>query len=311
MAVAKAVHGHDPEVVTILPMPFLASHACWICNSSRLRLVKPSNLTRELSSECFSITDSHYGVTAAIYRCEDCGFMECPQMPPVLPFYEDVIDESYEVNRRERSLQQRKILELVRRYKRGGRLLDIGAGSGMLVQEALKMGYDAHGVEPSASLQSVAQRLGLPVLRGAFPAQGLTPPYDLITLVDILEHVSNPMEILVKTREALSEDGVSLIITPDAGSLMARLLGFRWWHFRTAHIGYFNSESLMFALDKAGFRPLLVKRPTWYFSADYLAARLNRYLPGFSQLPIPNLLKKRIVPLNPFDSLMVVCKSKT
>ncbi|MGV8058395.1 MAG: class I SAM-dependent methyltransferase [Smithellaceae bacterium] len=283
---------------------------CWICGHKILELVKPSNLPDKITSQAFSITDSHYGVTAAIYGCLKCGFMQCSDLNNVLSYYEQMEDMSYETNRCERSMQQRKLLQYLSPLKGTGRLLDIGAGSGMLIEQAIKMGYDAEGIEPSVWLQRQAIGLGLPIHQGTFPHSDLCPPYDLITLVDILEHVPNPVDILCDVKAALADDGIGLIITPDVGSLMARLLGFRWWHFRVAHIGYFNRSNLMLALDRADLMPLKVARPGWYFSADYLAKRLNFYLPEFLNFPAPSFLRKFTIPLNMFDSLLILFKRK-
>ncbi len=283
---------------------------CWICGHTIVELVKPSNLPEKITSRTFSITDSHYGVTAAIYRCSKCGFMQCSDLTNVLSYYEQLEDKSYETNRRERSLQQRKLLQYLYPIKKTGRLLDIGAGSGMLVEQAIKMGYHAEGVEPSIWLQKRATELGLSIYQGVFPHPNLIPPYDLITLVDILEHVPDPVDILCDVRAALADDGIGLVITPNVDSLMARFFGFRWWHFRVAHIGYFNRNSLMLALDRAGLKPLKVARPGWYFSADYLAERLNFYLPKFLNFSTPFFLRKFTVPINLFDSLLIIFKRK-
>ncbi len=113
---------------------------CWICGHSILELIKPSNLPAQVTSHTFSITDSHYGVTASIYRCTKCSFMQCSDLRDVLSYYEELKDESYENNRRERSLQQRKLLQQLSPLKKTGRLLDIGAGNGMSVEQTIKMG---------------------------------------------------------------------------------------------------------------------------------------------------------------------------
>src|SRR2546430_17521993 len=82
---------------------------------------------------------------ADIFRCGDCGFVECANQADVLSFYEELQDPSYEEGRTQRSLQQKKLLELLPGPARGKRLIDIGAGSGMLVEQAIHLGYQAEG----------------------------------------------------------------------------------------------------------------------------------------------------------------------
>ena len=284
---------------------------CWICGGRSLVLVKASNIPNIISTQDFAITDSNYGTTGDIYRCEKCGFMQCTRLQDVLSYYERIEDASYEEYRQIRALQQNKLLLYVRKIKKFGRLLDIGAGSGILVEQALAMGYKAEGVEPSRYLCNKAKELGLSVHLGKLPHPDVKPPYDVVTMVDVLEHVSNPMKMLEDVKEVLSDDGVGLLVTPDVGSVMAILMRSKWWHYRIAHIGYFQRSSLIGALDKVGFEPVLFARPGWYFSGDYLVERLNSYMPGTFHLPVFPILKKITIPLNLFDSLLVIFKKKT
>jgi SAM-dependent methyltransferase len=283
---------------------------CWICGSGALRLVKPSNIPGRLTSDSFSITDSRYGVTGAVYRCESCRFLQCADMPEVLPFYEKLADSAYEAGRMERGLQARKILEAAHRLAPKGRLLDIGAGSGILVEQALAMGYDAEGIEPSEWLQRAAAGRSLPVHQGTFPHPAAGGPYDLVTLIDVIEHVSEPVALLREVARILGPAGKAIIVTPDAGSLAARLFSWKWWHFRIAHIGYFNRGTLLLALERAGLEPVSFARTGWYFTMDYLWVRTHRYLPAFLRSPLPGFLAKRVIPVNLRDSWLVACERK-
>jgi SAM-dependent methyltransferase len=290
-------------------MPHLNPH-CWICGSENVQLEKPSNIASPLTSKSFSITDSHYGVTAAIYRCPACHFLQCSDLAETLPFYENLVDPDYEAGRKERSAQARRILELLRKHRPRGRLLDIGAGSGMLVEQAIHMGYEAEGVEPSAWLQAMALERNLPVRLGTFPLPGASSQYDIVTLIDVVEHVSDPVRLLQDIAGSLSKDGIAIIVTPDVGSVAARMFGWRWWHFRVAHVGYFNERTLLLALGRAGLDPIFVRRPVWFFSADYLWVRLHQYLPKFLRLPQPRFLKTLVIPVNLRDSLLIGCMRK-
>ncbi len=64
-----------------------------------------------------------------------------------------------------------------------------------------------------------------------------------------------------------SPGGLLVIVTPDIGSLAASLMGGRWWHYRVAHINFFNRRSLERLLAAHGFEIVLRKRFAWNFSA--------------------------------------------
>jgi len=284
---------------------------CWICGGEHLRPERPSQLGESARSEDFAITDAGYGRTGALERCADCSFLQCSELSGALAFYEELEDPGYEASRPARALQMRRLLEAVGRrsgWPRRARLLDVGAGSGILVEEARRLGYEAQGVEPSRWLQQRARERSLPVELGTLPHPALAGPFDAVTLVDVIEHVSDPIGLLREATRVLAPGGEVVVVTPDLGSWAPRLLGWRWWHFRVAHIGYFDRSTLERALRAAGLAPARVSRPSWVFDARYLIARLGRYLPGGRPLHAPRWTERLHVPLNLRDSLLAVAR---
>lgn len=283
------------------------THLCWVCESSALVLKKASTINTMRPAD-FAITDAHYGRTAAIYECQTCGFLECADMRNVVQFYEALEDHAYVDSRPERRLQSRRLLRavtrLTRRDLRGLRLLDVGAGSGPLVEEALALGVRAEGVEPSAWLRAHAVRLGLPVHLGILPHTDVTGQFDVVTLIDVIEHTTDPLALLRQASSMLAPDGVMIIVTPDVSSIAARLLGWRWWHYRTAHVGYFNRHTLRSLCARAGLTAGASTRPDWVLPLPYLLERLERYLPF--RLPRIARLSSVAVPFNLRDSILLV-----
>ena len=130
--------------------------------------------------------------------------------------------------------------------------------------------------------------------------------FDAVTIVDVIEHVSDPVGLLKEARSVLSPQGIGVVVTPDVSSWAARVMGRRWWHYRIAHIGYFNRKTLTTALEKAGLRVVASGRPRWYFSGDYLGERLASYLPiPFSKVSF-SWAKPITIPLDLRDSIYLV-----
>jgi len=279
---------------------------CWVCEGSQTYLVKKSNRASELSWRDFLITDMRYGVTGELVRCKGCGFLFCPELADVDRFYEGLEDPGYEETRGERLKQMRRVLDRAQKYLAGSRVLDVGAGAGIMVEAANERGLDAVGIEPSAWLAAVARERGLPVIHGFFPNRSVSGSYDLVTLVDVLEHVSHPVQMLRDIRAQLGPSGIVVVNTPDVSSVAARLLGSKWWHFRTAHIGYFDRRTLEMACLRAGLRIVRLFRPSWYLDADYLWRRVVSYLPARLALTPPSILKRITIPLNLRDSWMAI-----
>jgi SAM-dependent methyltransferase len=226
----------------------------------------------------------------------------------VLHYYEALQDAAYEQGHDERALQARSLMEIVCRFRPNGRLLDIGAGIGILVEEASKLGFEAEGIEPSRWLCERAQNSGHRVYCGVFPHPQAIGPYDVVTLVDVIEHVPDPLGLLRQIRAALRPNGILLIVTPDVRSIAARVMGWRWWHFRVAHIGYFDRNTLSVAARAAGFVIEALGRPTWFFRAEYLIERIQKYLPAFLRWNAARVVGQLVIPLNLRDSLWAVCR---
>jgi SAM-dependent methyltransferase len=294
---------------------------CRVCGSSKTVLWKPRNLDRELTPEDFRITDSHYGVTLTLHRCEDCTFVfaDESEIGKLVALYEQLVDPSYEEGAENRVLQMRDLLRLGKAAQPQARtLLEIGAGSGLLVAEAGRMGLEAVGVEPSKSLVAAAKQINhVELLQGVFPHPSLQGRrFDLIYVVDVIEHVDDPVKLLADCANALSPGGAMLVVTPDVSSLAAKLLGRRWWHFRLAHVGYFNDRSMSMAAGRAGLATRSTCRVRWFFPIRYLAERTATYLPigGLNRTaekfgPLRGLYDA-VIPLNLHDSSAFIMTRK-
>lgn len=283
------------------------SHHCRICGSNT-QLKWPSSLENAINSDSFAITDAHYGQTSAIYECPQCGFRQCNDLQEVLSFYETLEDQEYENGRKERYLQAEALLEELKNHCQSGRLLDVGAGSGILVEAALKKGYDAQGIEPSIWLQEQAVERKLPVRKGTLSDVAEEEAFEAITLIDVIEHVVDPLTLLSEIKKRLRSDGIAMIVTPDCKSFFAKLLGRKWWHYRVAHIGYFDRKTLRDACQRSGLEVIKTTRPGWFFTMDYLWVRLMQYFPKWMRCKPRNWMRRKTVSINLRDSLSVIIK---
>jgi SAM-dependent methyltransferase len=288
--------------------------ACWVCGGHDAEAWKPRNLDRELVPEDLRITDARYGVTLSLQRCRGCHFIQADvhEVEQLVSLYARLDDPSYEAGEVGRTLQMRWLLRKTREARPGARtLLDVGAAAGLLVKEAAAQGFEAEGVEPSHSLVEAGRRAGAILHEGVLPHPDLAGRrFDVVMLIDVIEHVADPVGLLQRARECVADDGLVVLVTPDVGSLAARLLGPRWWHFRLAHVGYFDRRSLDAAVATAAFETERQFRARWFFEAGYLADRLERYLPvgGLNRLlrrtPGVRSLYGQVIPLNLFDSFV-------
>lgn len=267
-----------------VPAPVPASGRCWVCGSTNTRPWRSGSSTAELSSDDLRITDTRYGKILSLDRCGECGFCfaDAAEAEQLAALYEGLTDPGYEGSQQGRHSQMRTLVELALAARPAAKtVLDVGAASGLLVAEAQSAGLRAIGIEPSRSLAALArERNDADVLCGVLPNPELEGRrFDIVFLVDVIEHVVDPVGLLRQCIEHLTDDGLLLLVTPDMSSLSAKLLGSRCWHYRLAHVGYFDRRSLEAAFARVGLRAFEWHRPVWYFPVAYLATRLEAYLP--------------------------------
>lgn len=289
---------------------------CCVCGETRSQAWKRRNLDRPLVPDDFLITDSRYGVTLSLVRCEGCGFVFAvdSELDRLTSLYEALEDRSYEEGEEFRGLQMRWLLRHCQRMRPAAQtLLDVGSAAGLLLREARDLGLAAEGVEPSQSLARAAKDSGVVVHLGTLPHPALGERrFDVVTAIDVIEHVADPVALLRSSAQYVAPGGILALVTPDVGSLAARLLGERWWHFRLAHVCYFDRKSLDSAVTAAGLRVVDRRRAKWFFETGYLADRMNQYLPvaGLNRVlrRIPGIraLYKVVIPLNLGDSFFLI-----
>ena len=139
-----------------------------------------------------------------------------------------------------------------------GRLLEVGCGTGTLLLEAQRLGWQALGIEPGQIAAHVARERGAQVVRGWFPADlpGAAQIFDAVAALDVLEHFADPLAFLADLREHLSPGGRLLIQVPNWDSPLVRLEGAASSVVVPGHWSYFTPVTLLRLLARAGFRPL-------------------------------------------------------
>jgi SAM-dependent methyltransferase len=155
-----------------------------------------------------------------------------------------------------------------------GRLLDVGAGIGELLALAREAGWQAVGVDVDPAVVAYARARGLDVRLGDLPTLELTAAsFDLVTLWNVIDFVSDPIGLLRECRRVLAPGGRVFVRTPNtpvqrAGARLTRALSKRGrgrlagdgpsW-FGVFHASNFGARTLRVALDRAGFRDVDVR----------------------------------------------------
>ena len=191
-------------------------------------------------SSAFNPSCHRVGEHGDLYRCRACGTVHQPSLPggnELHELYRAMSDEDYLLEERGRRRTAGRLLDLLGAHVAKGRLLEVGCGYGLLLDEARQRGYEVEGVELSIEAARYArQRLGLRVLETVVEDAELeTGRFDAVVIVDVLEHVDDPLAMLACLVDLIAPGGAMLIVTPDPSSLVARVAGRRWWCYLPAH----------------------------------------------------------------------------
>ena len=168
------------------------------------------------------------------------------------------------------------------RLGRKGRLLDVGCALGDFVEVAVARGWDAEGVEISAYAAAEARSKGLRVRTGVLEDLALpSGSYDVITLYDVVEHLTDPIATLREVYRLLAPGGVLHMVTPNVGGLQARLLGAKWYHYKPGeHIYLFSPKTAREVVERARLAWSGWGRSGSYVTITYVFSRLRYYAPA-------------------------------
>jgi 2-polyprenyl-3-methyl-5-hydroxy-6-metoxy-1,4-benzoquinol methylase len=231
-------------------------------------------------------------------RCSDCGltFVNPSPPPEVLhDFYNSTFYSNYRRAENDRARAEPYFMismytdkhSIARRVaeKKPQSVLDYGCGSGAFLA-LLRDKYGVakvEGLEVSEPAREVAiNRYSLEVVPS--PEALHREAYDFLLLMEVIEHVPDPMEFFASVSERVSSGGYVLITTPAVDNLIGRRAQICTHYTAPSHLTLFTSKALQVLLDRSGFekvdatidRPWAIARPlatSWLYRVDFASPR--------------------------------------
>ena len=249
---------------------------CPVCDHDRYRVIHENTLGDSFPDLGYKFTPNHLKVYR-IVKCISCGHMYCSPLPKQLfEQYVDVEDIEYLKNEAQRLATAERVINILKKYKNSGRLLDVGCSTGDFLRVARRY-YDVEGVELSQWAADIAKEQGLTIHECRLSQLNPRESYDVVTLWGVIEHLENPKNEINQISRIMKNEGILCIWTGNVDSVTARLLGKKWWYFMGQHIQYFSETTLHFLLTQCGFRKVTIQNYPYVLNMASIANSIGRY----------------------------------
>jgi 2-polyprenyl-3-methyl-5-hydroxy-6-metoxy-1,4-benzoquinol methylase len=196
----------------------------------------------------------------------------------------------YARQERHRLQEYRRKLDLLERQGAGRRLLEIGACSGVFLNEARKRGYEVTGIEPDReSCRRAEERYGIELVPVSIEdARFDDESYDVVFSSHVFEHLPDPLAAARKVARWLRPGGFHLVEVPQEWQSFSgrrrRWLGMspvERTFLSIHHPVFFSRSTIRLLMDLSGCRTEHVRNVYYYRLAGplaYLRAALARLL---------------------------------
>jgi SAM-dependent methyltransferase len=232
---------------------------CAVCGCEKLKKIP---LIHEIS---------RYNHTAyPLFKCSDCGFTR----PWPLPYTETTKDTIYAQAENVRFFDPVKkeiitgtkefeyfyqyfdfYLDLAKKFRMSGKLLDVGCGVGHLLDVFKKAGFEVEGLEVYEDLVAALKRRGHQAMCAGIESSRIpNEHYDVVVLNQVLEHIEDFEDFVRHLHRVCKPGGHLMLAVPYMFGLMPNLLRSYWYGLGYGqHLNFFSKESLKMLLERNGF----------------------------------------------------------
>ena len=248
---------------------------CSLCRSENTLLVREI-FERPEGETDFKISESDY--QRSYFRCHDCGvyfadhnydFEELYQGDYNASTYASEVRNTYDrimslpvgkSDNRIRCARVDKFLNRSEMEPKSSRILDVGSGLCVFLGGMMELGYRGVCVDPDPISTAHAKNIGVErAFTGSLEEIDSDETFELVTLNKVLEHVTNPVAMLMAATSHLTDDGVLYLELPDGlGATRENDLKDRE-EFFIEHYYAFDEASTRFLMESAGLKVEMIE----------------------------------------------------
>jgi SAM-dependent methyltransferase len=228
---------------------------CAICKSTDVTLQYKKKYVDQSQNRSFNIA-----------HCNVCGLrFNYPRLSTadIADLYQNNYyffdrDDTLEFNRIQKMYQ--RTIAVAKNHIPSKRVLEIGSAKGYLLSLLKSLDWEIQGIEISeAASHYASETLNVPTFTGSLEDALLSKSvgrYPCVLVIDVLEHVPDPIGFINKLGSVVENNGILIIDTPNGNSKNIELLGSKWDGFNPFHINIFTIDLVRKTLIEEGYTVL-------------------------------------------------------
>lgn len=200
---------------------------------------------------------------AKLASCNECSFVFSERIPTGSEL-DQFYCKDYEVTSFLSKItiaRYNELLDQFEKYRKTGRILDVGSGHGFFLETAKKRGWEVYGSDYAPGCVKLCETKGIKMHSGTMTKNAYgSEMFDVITSFEVLEHVYSPNEELGYLNAFLRKGGIMYVTTPNFNSVLRYRLGEQYDVINyPEHLTYFTNKTLVKAFENNGFEKLNVR----------------------------------------------------
>lgn len=235
---------------------------CALCGNDKFELIWDRGERRKQKFDRAVMIETKDGryINSKNYMCCKCGLVFVnPKATKISmdEYYVEQYRKDYSANINDEMMHSNNVVNFLNTMTpMKGKSLDMGCGNGFLVK-ALSQEFKAYGIDQNRKAVVEAQKQGLNVIKSDIADFYTDDRYDLITIINTLEHQHDITAVLDKINQLLAPTGKLLVVVPSlyTGNMLCPVDAF----FSCAHLYTFDTNTIVLFLLKSSFKIEIVE----------------------------------------------------